>query len=103
MLGDLLCDGHPYALGSGTDTEYLRRVQEVEEMRDKRLFIADAFRQYELQWAQDEYEREKAVAQQEFEVPCIIITCTYTCIGLHIYNMYTPTLYYIHNRARSWS
>lgn len=54
-------------LDDGTDTEYLRRVQEVEEMRDKRLFIADAFRQYELQWAQDEYEREKAVAQQEFE------------------------------------
>ena len=40
----------------------------MEELRDKRLFMADTFRQYELQCSQEEYEREKSCALQRFEV-----------------------------------
>ena len=36
-------------------------------MRDKRLFVAEAFRQYELECAEDEYERERALALRELE------------------------------------
>ena len=36
-------------------------------MRDKRLFVAEAFRQYELECAVDEYERERALALRELE------------------------------------
>lgn len=54
-------------LEDGSDPEYLRRVREVEELRDKRLFMADTFRQYELQCSQEEYEREKNCALHRFE------------------------------------
>ena len=43
-------------------------MREVEELRDKRLFMADTFRQYELQCSQEEYEREKNCALHRFEV-----------------------------------
>ena len=36
-------------------------------MRDKRLFVAEAFCQYELDCAEEEYERERALAVQELE------------------------------------
>ena len=52
----------------GIDPEYLKKVQEIKEVRDKRLFVAETFRQYELQCAEDDYEREKSLAMQEFEV-----------------------------------
>jgi len=36
-------------------------------VRDKRLFVAEAFCQYELDCAEEEYERERALAVQELE------------------------------------
>lgn len=51
----------------GTDPEYLKKVREIEAVRDKRLFVAEAFRQYELECAEDEYERERALALRELE------------------------------------
>lgn len=50
-----------------TDPEYLRRVREMREMYEKRLFVAEVFRQYELEAANEEYERENALALQQFE------------------------------------
>lgn len=52
----------------GTDTEYLRRVDELKEIRDQRLFVAEAYRQYELHCAEEEFERERLGAEQDFEV-----------------------------------
>ena len=54
--------------GVGTDGDYLRRVVELEEMKEKRLFVAEVFRQYELRCAEEEFERERLTAQQDFEV-----------------------------------
>lgn len=51
----------------GTDPEYLRRVKQLREVYEKRLFVAEVFKQYELAAATEEYEREKAQAIQQFE------------------------------------
>lgn len=51
----------------GTDPEYQKRVKELKELRDKRLFMTETFREYELKAAKEEYEREKAQALLEFE------------------------------------
>lgn len=32
----------------GTDPEYLRKLQELKDLRDKRIFMAETFREYEV-------------------------------------------------------
>lgn len=54
-------------LEDGTDAEYLQRVKEIREMYEKRLFVAEVFKHYELEAANEEYDREKALALQQFE------------------------------------
>lgn len=54
-------------LEDGTDPEYIQRVKEMREMYEKRLFVAEVFKQYELEAAKEDYEREKALAMQHFE------------------------------------
>lgn len=54
-------------LEEGTDPEYLQRVKEMREMYEKRSFVAEVFKQYELEAAGEEYDREKALARQQFE------------------------------------
>jgi Sin3 histone deacetylase corepressor complex component SDS3 len=51
----------------GTDPEYLKKLNELVDLRDKRLFIAETFRDYELSMAKEEYEREKSQAITECE------------------------------------
>ena len=51
----------------GTHPDYLAQVREIEEMREKRLFVAEVFKQYELQASDGEFEREQLLATQEFE------------------------------------
>ena len=36
-------------------------------MYEKRLFVAEVYKQYELEAANEEYEREKSLAMQQFE------------------------------------
>ena len=55
-------------LCEGTDPEYLQEVARIKEDRDKRLFVAEAFRDYETQCAKEDFEREKSLAETEFEV-----------------------------------
>ncbi len=64
-------------LPPGTDPEYLQKVKEVEEIRRKRLFVTEVFCDYELQCVDEELQREKAIAMQEFEVSgrCSAIRC----------------------------
>ena len=59
----------------GTDPEYLQEVEQLAEKRDKRVFIAESFRSYEAQCAQEEYEREKSLAEAEFEVSSLVLYC----------------------------
>lgn len=54
-------------LEDGTDPEYNRRVQELREICENRQFIAQVFRQYEMDAAKEDYEREKSLAMQQFE------------------------------------
>ncbi len=54
-------------LEDGTDQEYTHRAKELREMYEKRLFVAEVFKQYELEAAKEDYEREKALAIQQFE------------------------------------
>ena len=58
----------------GMDPDYLKKVKEIEEMRDKRLFTAETFLQYELQCAKEDFEREKSVAMHEIEVETMLAT-----------------------------
>ena len=53
---------------SGSDLEYRRIIKELEEIREERLFVAEVFRDYELQNAMEEHEREKAMTLEELEV-----------------------------------
>lgn len=39
----------------------------MREMYEKRLFVAEVYKQYELEAAKEDYEREKALAMQQFE------------------------------------
>ena len=55
------------AVDDGTDPEYLSRVREVERIRDNRLFVAEAFRDYELSVANEDYERERDASLQQYE------------------------------------
>ncbi len=55
-------------LEGGSDPEYLRRVKELRDMYERRVFVAEVFKQYELDEANEEYEREKTLAVQKFEV-----------------------------------
>lgn len=52
----------------GTDPEYLQEVAQIKENKEKRLFVADTFRNYEIQCAKDDFERDKSLAETEFEV-----------------------------------
>lgn len=52
----------------GTDPDYQRAVHELESMRDNRIFVAEVFRQYELAAVEQEFENEKTMAIQQFEV-----------------------------------
>ena len=72
-----LCPGlyclRPYAsmqrsIFSGSDMEYVRIIKELEEIREERLFVAEVFRDFELQNAIEEHEREKAMTLEELEV-----------------------------------
>ena len=54
-------------LEDGTDPEYLHRVKQMREVYEKRCFVAEVFKQYELEAATEEYDREKAQAIQQFE------------------------------------
>lgn len=54
-------------LEDGTDPEYLRRVKEIRDLYEKRLFAAEVFKQYELDEASEEYEREKTLAVHQYE------------------------------------
>ena len=54
-------------LEDGTDPEYCRRIEEFRELCEKRVFIAEVFKHYELDAAREDYEREKALAIQQFE------------------------------------
>ena len=42
-------------------------MKELRETYEKRVFVADVFKQYELEEANEEYEREKTLAMQQFE------------------------------------
>lgn len=55
-------------LEDGSDPEYCRRVKEMKEMYEKRLFVAEVFKQYELDAAKEDYDKEKALATQQFEL-----------------------------------
>ena len=48
--------------------EYVRIIKELEEIREERLFVAEVFRDFELQNAIEEHEREKAMTLDELEV-----------------------------------
>ncbi len=64
-----------------THPEYLQKVKEIEEIRQQRLFVIKAFRDYEMQCVDGDFERDKAAALQEFEVRvhCMCrVTLTYT-------------------------
>lgn len=73
----------------GTDPEYLQEVVRIEEERDKRLFVADSFLLYETQCAKDDFEREKSLAETEFEV-CELLalshkaTILYHCVLMYV-------------------
>lgn len=56
----------------------------IKEEKEKRLFVAETFRNYETQCAKDDFERDKSLAETEFEVdnPC---TCVYWAIHIHMY------------------
>ena len=43
-------------------------MEEIKEERDKRVFVARSFRQYETRCAQEDFEKEKRIAEQHFEV-----------------------------------
>ena len=58
---------------TGTDPEYLQEVARIKEERDKRLFLAESFRAYETQCVKEEFEREKSLADTEFEVDILKI------------------------------
>lgn len=55
-------------LEEGTDPEYLQEVARIKEEKEKRLFVAETFRNYETQCAKDDFERDKSLAETEFEV-----------------------------------
>ena len=55
------------AVEEGTDPEYLSRILELERQREHRLFVAETFRDYELAMAQEDFEREKESAMQQYE------------------------------------
>ena len=40
----------------------------MKEMYEKRLFVAEVFKQYELDAAKEDYDKEKALATQQFEL-----------------------------------
>ena len=54
-------------LEDGSDPEYLRRVKELRELCERRVFVAEVFKQYELDETNEEFEREKTLAVQQFE------------------------------------
>ena len=54
-------------LEDGTHSEYLKKVREIRDYYENRLLVAEVFKQYELEVADEEYEREKALAKQQFE------------------------------------
>ena len=53
---------------TGSDAEYRCVIRELEEIREERLFVAEVFRDYEVQNAIGEHEREKALTLEELEV-----------------------------------
>ena len=59
-------------------------MAEIEESRDKRLFVADTFRQYETRCAHYDFEKEKTLAETEFEVSQAY-TLLWSCIMLMMY------------------
>ena len=63
----------------------------IKEDRDKRLFVAETFREYETQCAKEDFEREKSLAETEFEVykirasykaisQCCVCVCVCVCV-----------------------
>ncbi|KAL5477171.1 hypothetical protein EMCRGX_G023924 [Ephydatia muelleri] len=58
---------HLKQLEDGSDMEYVRIIKELEEIREERLFVAEVFRDFELQNAIEEHEREKAMTLDELE------------------------------------
>ena len=71
----------------GTDPEYLQEVARIKEEKEKRLFVAETFRNYETQCAKDDFEREKSLAETEFEVGqhmYIHVSNTCICCGCYM-------------------
>lgn len=42
-------------------------MKELRELYERRVFVAEVFKQYELDEADEEFEREKTLAVQQFE------------------------------------
>ncbi|XP_011410137.1 PREDICTED: sin3 histone deacetylase corepressor complex component SDS3-like [Amphimedon queenslandica] len=62
-----ILEEHLKQVNEGTFPEYVRRLQELKELRDKRIFMAEIFKEYELNAAKEEYDRERSQAILECE------------------------------------
>ena len=63
----LLLRGQLKKLKEGIDPDYLSLVEEADRVREKRVFVAQVFREYELAAAQEERDKERESAFQQFE------------------------------------